>query len=63
MRGVEGGERGVVGLEDAEGEGEAPEEGFEDVGREEEAVGKGAAVGWGKEGCGCWGGRELGVEG
>ena len=40
------GEVGVVVLEDAEGEREPPEEGFEDVGGEEEAPGGGAVVRW-----------------
>ena len=40
----EGGEGGIVFLEDAEGEGEPPEKGFEDEGREEEAVCGVAAV-------------------
>ena len=42
------GEVGVVVLEDAEGEREAPEEGFEDVGGEEEAPCSGAVVGLGE---------------
>lgn len=55
-----------MGLEDAEGEGEPPEEGFKDEGCEEEAPGGGVHGRLGEGGCvgGSWGwGVELQVGG